>query len=215
MTETAHVTPAEVVAPPPEAPAAPAAPPSAPQQAGASAEDGLLALFMELPRERDRLGALEDPSTRKLAREIADTVLPLLQDFIGEALTERGNAHHFRDWVLQQGFPARDAHIAELNERLLELEQQDPETPWDEETALPRWTLAVLRKRAPWLPGKENVIPSQLCTACRWDHHGLCWQPMAGRRWVLKNDDPKFHECYLPTNFRCTCTDPAHDGDAE
>ena len=136
MTETAHVTPAEVVAPPPEATAAPAAPPSAPQQAGASAEDGLLALFMELPRERDRLGALEDPSTRKLAREIADTVLPLLQDFIGEALTERGNAHHFRDWVLQQGFPARDAHIAELNERLLELEQSDPESPWDEETAL-------------------------------------------------------------------------------
>ena len=95
-----------------------------------------MSLFMELPRERDRLGALEDPSTRKLAREIADTVLPLLQDFIGEALTERGNAHHFRDWVLQQGFPARDAHIAELNERLLELEQSDPESPWDEETAL-------------------------------------------------------------------------------
>ena len=136
MTETAHVTPAEVVPPPPEAPAAPAAPPSAPQQAAPSAEDGLLSLFMELPRERDRLGALEDPSTRKLAREIADTVLPLLQDFIGEALTERGNAHHFRDWVLQQGFPARDAHIAELNERLLELEQSDPESPWDEETAL-------------------------------------------------------------------------------
>ncbi len=114
----------------------PAPTPSAPQQTSAAVPDGLLALFMELPRERERLGALEDPSTRKLAREIADTVLPLIQDFIGESLTERSNAHHFRDWVLQKGLPARDVAIGDLNDRLLELEQRAPEAMWDEDTAL-------------------------------------------------------------------------------
>ena len=78
-------------------------------------------------------------------------------------------------------------------------------------SAIPAWDFSVLRKRVPWLPGEDNVIPSQLCRYCWLELHEHCWQPLAGRNLSFgKGSRIGVHEYYLPATFHCTCPDPSH-----
>jgi len=61
-----------------------------------------------------------------------------------------------------------------------------------------------LHKRASWLPGDEFLVPDQPCNRClQWDHE---------RCGVILEAEPVV---LPPEDFRCTCTDPSHDGDSE
>ena len=71
--------------------------------------------------------------------------------------------------------------------------------------------LFLLEKRWSWLPVDSTVIPDQLCRRCRLEHHNSCWSTPASRNHDLTKDDPGDPWAA----FRCTCTDPSHDGDSE
>ncbi len=78
------------------------------QQPQGVQQDPLLQMFMEIQRERKRLGELQDPSTRKLAMEMADTILSLLQDTVGSQL-------EVRNWAV--------GALNSVDQRLSELEE--------------------------------------------------------------------------------------------
>ena len=81
----------------------------------------------------------------------------------------------------------------------------------------------VCAKRWEWLPGPELYVPDQVCRHCEGRRHEYCFRinnaiPMLRpeERLIFRNlgvDRDLLHR--YPPNFRCTCTDPSHDGDSE
>ncbi len=74
-------------------------------------------------------------------------------------------------------------------------------------------TMTVLRKRHAWIPGDEFRVPDQVCPQCSTGEHTGCFsrhvRGMRGRRRQSGTVVDLF------SAFRCTCTDPSHDGDSE
>ena len=88
--------------------------------------------------------------------------------------------------------------------------------------------MVVLVKRWEWLPGHQAVLRDQTCDFCTFGLHSNC---LNNRSLGLTpgidpspNDDGHFGlfvgngaleegAFWLPATFRCTCTDPSHDGD--
>ena len=87
----------------------------------------------------------------------------------------------------------------------------------------------VRRKQWEWLPGRTVYVPDQVCRYClRGEHgHGYCWRDgTADEVWfgalgpvhgpLTASDLKRAVLLYRPGfRFRCTCTDPSHDGDSE
>ena len=73
-------------------------------------------------------------------------------------------------------------------------------------------TMTVMRKRHAWLPGQTFIVPDQVCPPCDFRHHRSCFpRHQDGAR--CQTQDGTWVD--LPDDFRCTCTDPSHDGDSE
>ncbi len=73
-------------------------------------------------------------------------------------------------------------------------------------------TLTVHKKRHAWLPGQAFIIPDQACVSCGLGKHTVCFpRHVEGARFIT----PDGTRVELPENFRCTCTDPSHDGDSQ
>ena len=75
-------------------------------------------------------------------------------------------------------------------------------------------SVVVLVKRWSWLPGRSEVFPDQLCPWCRGRAHDDCWalpaRPFDAPMFVLVE---RRRIVAVPREFRCTCTDAAHDRD--
>ena len=70
--------------------------------------------------------------------------------------------------------------------------------------------LTAHEKRHAWLPGRAFIIPDQVCTMCEDSDHTLCFpRHVTGARFIA----PDGTLVDLPKDFRCTCTDPSHDGE--
>ena len=86
----------------------------------------------------------------------------------------------------------------------------------------------VYPKRWKWLPGQPAYVPDQLCESCLCGEHDYCWRisdselfgPNGGvSLWKVMavrsdpNDPDTAYFSKYPCDFRCTCTDPSHDGE--
>ena len=93
-------------------------------------------------------------------------------------------------------------------------------------------------KRAEWLPGAAGYVPNQVCRACLSgdEGHGHCSRLDEGPRAIVSVqlpeilyvaavqvperlrsllDEDESLLAWYPESFRCTCTDPSHDGEFE
>ncbi len=66
------------------------------------------------------------------------------------------------------------------------------------------------QKRYAWVGGRDFIIPDQACPTCRDAQHAFCFPRHMNsvRCWL-----PDGTRVDLPQDFRCTCTDPSHDGE--
>ena len=58
-----------------------------------------------------------------------------------------------------------------------------------------QWHMVRLVKRWPWLPGRQSLLPDQVCNACRFRYHENCWGTADTRKASWK----------FLGSFRCTC----------
>ena len=68
--------------------------------------------------------------------------------------------------------------------------------------------LTVRRKRHAWIPGEAFIVPDQMCPECDIEQHENCCPRYASGYCELRDGT----RVDLPGTFRCTCTDPSHDG---
>ena len=103
----------------------------------------------------------------------------------------------------------------------------------------------IRQKRLEWLPGPPGWVPDQVCLACLSGKqgHGHCSRTDAKGRTIRSKENhlyfgstrsayevkglpeplrtiviaagSKGRFAQYPPDFRCTCTDPSHDGDSE
>ena len=91
------------------------------QEHQAVERDGLLDLYMEIPKERERLRKIAEPSPKKVLQEVEGTLGSLLQDTVAVIL-------QFREWVGQS--------LGHVDGRLNDLEsEQGDEAALSEEEA--------------------------------------------------------------------------------
>ena len=75
--------------------------------------------------------------------------------------------------------------------------------------------LKIKVKRFDWMPGDTRNVIDQECPECMKGRHGQCWMGLPSLRGQLRILSQDGAETTLRQDFRCTCTDPSHDGDSE
>ena len=72
------------------------------------------------------------------------------------------------------------------------------------------WAFRVMTKRWSWIPGHQHIVPDQVCAGCQVPDHAYCFHGATTESGCTLPDGT---DVRLPATFRCTCTDPSHDGD--